>query len=241
MNRIKLLSNNALKIIACISMVFDHLGYMLFPNAFWMRIVGRLAYPIFAFCLAEGCFYTRNRLKHLLVIAILGLAMQVVEYLFTNMTSFSIFIVFTFSIILIYIYDYIDSSIKNKNILASLLFILAFVGITFGLNVFIHYYDYFDDNYGFYGVMIPVLLYITKKYLNDKAICIFVQIAIIAILTAIRAYCFELPAILFAYATFPLLLMYNGKRGKWNMKYFFYIFYPAQFAVIYLIGLIIGI
>ena len=30
----------------------------------------------------------------------------------------------------------------------------------------------------------------------------------------------------------PLLMLYSGRRGKWNMKYFFYIFYPAHLAIL---------
>ena len=68
MNKIKCLTNNQLKIIACISMLFDHLGFMVFPKLIIFRILGRLAFPIFAFMIAEGCYYTRNKLKHFLTI-----------------------------------------------------------------------------------------------------------------------------------------------------------------------------
>ena len=37
----------------------------------------------------------------------------------------------------------------------------------------------------------------------------------------------------------PLLLLYSGKRGKWRMKYFFYVYYPIHLAVIYGISLIL--
>jgi len=43
------LTNNQLKIIAMVSMLLDHVGLMLFPQVRWLRIVGRLAYPIFAY------------------------------------------------------------------------------------------------------------------------------------------------------------------------------------------------
>lgn len=43
-----------LKLLAMAAMLVDHMGYLLFPTAMWMRYVGRLAFPIFAFQIAEG-------------------------------------------------------------------------------------------------------------------------------------------------------------------------------------------
>ena len=42
-------SNNVLKIIACITMLLDHMGFILFPEYPIFRIIGRIAFPIFAF------------------------------------------------------------------------------------------------------------------------------------------------------------------------------------------------
>ena len=42
---------------------------------------------------------------------------------------------------------------------------------------------------------------------------------------------FEYPRLL-ALLALPLLMLYSGRRGKWNMKYFFYIFYPAHLAIL---------
>ena len=50
----KLLDGTALKLIAMVSMVFDHVGDNFFPEQTWMRVIGRIAMPIFAFCVAEG-------------------------------------------------------------------------------------------------------------------------------------------------------------------------------------------
>ncbi len=51
---IRLLDGTMLKIIAMVSMVFDHVGDMFFPELEWLRMIGRLAMPIFSFCIAEG-------------------------------------------------------------------------------------------------------------------------------------------------------------------------------------------
>ena len=99
MEKTKILSINTLKIIGLISMVFDHIGMILFPEIFFFRIIGRIAYPIFAFALVEGCFYTRNRLKHFSLIFIMALLIQVAYYIVIRDYSLSIFMIFSFSII----------------------------------------------------------------------------------------------------------------------------------------------
>ena len=58
------LSGSVLKILACVFMFIDHLGVIIFPDVYILRAVGRLAMPIFAWMLAEGCFYTKNKLNH---------------------------------------------------------------------------------------------------------------------------------------------------------------------------------
>ena len=71
------LSNNQLKILAIITMFIDHFGLQLFPQLKILRIIGRIALPIFAYMIAEGCFYTKNRLKYLLQLLILGLGCHI--------------------------------------------------------------------------------------------------------------------------------------------------------------------
>ena len=62
----EILSGNALKILGALSMLADHVGLMFFPEVTALRIVGRLAYPIFAYMIAEGCAHTRNRRRYFL-------------------------------------------------------------------------------------------------------------------------------------------------------------------------------
>ena len=52
-----------LKLIAIISMLIDHIGAILFPSSEVLRIIGRLAFPIFAFIIVEGYFHTKNLKK----------------------------------------------------------------------------------------------------------------------------------------------------------------------------------
>ena len=49
-----------LKLIAVVTMFIDHMGYTLFPGVLWLRCIGRLAFPIFAFQSAEGAVRTKH-------------------------------------------------------------------------------------------------------------------------------------------------------------------------------------
>ena len=64
MQRIQFLNGFHLKLIAICTMFIDHLGYTLFPGDLWLRCVGRVAFPIFCFLIAEGCVYTHDRRKY---------------------------------------------------------------------------------------------------------------------------------------------------------------------------------
>ena len=66
MQRIQFLNGFHLKLIAICTMFIDHLGYTLFPGDLWLRCVGRVAFPIFCFLIAEGCVYTHDRRKYAL-------------------------------------------------------------------------------------------------------------------------------------------------------------------------------
>ena len=67
---------NLLKLVAMVTMVIDHTGKMFFSQYNIMRIIGRVAFPIYAYCIAVGCVYSRNRLKYLTRIIAMGLISQ---------------------------------------------------------------------------------------------------------------------------------------------------------------------
>ena len=67
---------NLLKLVAMISMLIDHTGRMFFPQYRIMRIIGRLAFPLYAYCIAVGGVYSKNKLKYLSRILLMGLISQ---------------------------------------------------------------------------------------------------------------------------------------------------------------------
>ena len=102
------LTGNQLKLIALITMTIDHMGMMLFPRVKILRAIGRIAFPIFAYMIAEGCRHTRNRRKYLLSMVSLAAVCQVVYFFAMGSLSMSVLVTFSLSIGLIYLLDRYD-------------------------------------------------------------------------------------------------------------------------------------
>ena len=78
-----------------IAMTIDHIGYFLLPQIEAFRMIGRIAYPIFAYMIAEGCRYTQNKAKYLLYVLSVGCSCSVVSYITIDSNFASVFTVTT--------------------------------------------------------------------------------------------------------------------------------------------------
>ena len=230
------LSGNALKFIAAFCMALDHIGLVLFPRVEIFRIVGRLAFPLFAYMLAEGCIYTRNKLKHFALMLSFASACQIGYTLFTGDTYMSILVTFSIAVLLIYALELFKNTLFSDKrlilkILTGLLFLASLAGAYF-LN------EIFEIDYGFAGCILPLLPTIFRKpkgcdgrvwqVLDNK----YVHVATFALgLCAFAAA--TVTRQWFMLGAIPLLLLYSEKRGKLKTKYFFYIFYPTHLVLIY--------
>ena len=232
-------SNNVLKIIACIAMLIDHLGLILFPKVLVLRFIGRIAFPIFAFLLAEGCFYTKNKLRHFLVLTGFAIIMQVVLFIATGMTAFSIFMHFSIAVGICHLIDLTDKCFRKKQIILAVGFILIILFLLVGVVYVDNTTSYLRSNYGMYAIFIPVVMYLVRKYI--KKFHLFVNVFLICLSMVVMHYFYPY-ALYQLYGCFAavIVLLYNGKKGKFNLKYLFYIFYPLHMVVLYGIAMILG-
>ena len=215
------LSGNTLKIIAAISMLIDHIGYIFFPDILIFRIIGRLAFPIFAYMIAEGCRHTKNKLRYFLTIFILALVCQGAYFYSEGSMYLGVLITFSFSIILIFSLQHCLRSLREGFYIKALSFpLLVTLIYIFSL--------YFEIDYGFYGIILPLFAsVISPKDEYSRTLNVFLFTVGLFILSeslgGIQYYSLL--------ASVPLL-MYSGARGKFKMKYFFYIFYPLHLIVL---------
>ena len=214
----KFLTGNALKILAAIFMTIDHIGVMLFPRVLLLRIIGRLALPIFAFMIAEGCKYTRNKRKYFGMVFGLGALCQTVYFFFDGSLYFSILITFSLSILMIYA---LQNWKEKKTVLSGLVF-AGSIAATWFLN------QWLTIDYGFWGCMLPVFAALPHGTSLDDVPMNTTMLAVGLVFLGISMDLIQCLALM----ALPFLYAYNGKRGTWNLKYFFYIFYPVHLAVL---------
>ena len=226
----KILNRNHLKIIALVTMLIDHIGYVFFPEIIWLRIIGRVAFPIFAFFVAQGYTYTHSKQKYIISLLTFGLLSQIPYILLFQNVSLNILFTFLASIGIIYLIEQLKKD--NKNILLYCIFVLFNLLLIFATAL--HLIDY-----GIFGVYLVVMFYFVKDPALQQVWFVLLNIGLI-LPSVIYA-----PLVPFSYVqlatvlALPLIFSYNNKKGKTNLKYLFYIFYPIHLLILYFIQLLL--
>lgn len=219
-------TGNQLKIIAMISMTLDHIGLHLLPNLWILRLLGRLALPIYAYMIAESCRYTRNRRKYFLRIFSLAVLCQIVYFFAMGSVYMSILVTFCLSILLI---SAIENYQEKRDRASQVLAFGALLGVFFLCVALPELWkgSDFAIDYGIAGVLLPVLVYFGRektKYLTAGLILLGLGYGGVQ---------------WGALAAVPLLGMYNGRRGEARLGLLFYLYYPLHLVVIYAVSLLI--
>ena len=227
----QILDGTMLKIIAMLSMVFDHAGDIFFPGVMWPRMVGRLAMPLFSFCIAEGYSHTSNKLRYLMRIGLFALISEIpFDLAFEkkiNLTHQSIMLTFFISVLALMIYDRItDEKYRQEKtysirIILGVLVILAAAVLALLLKA----------DYTIFAVIAVFLFYVFRH--KKHVIRCAIGTGFLALTRTKGFYCVT------GLSLIPLL-MYNGKRGK-GLKWLFYLFYPGHLLILYVLRLLLKI
>ena len=240
------MSSFVLKIIAAVSMFIDHTGLLLFPKYPIFRIIGRLAFPIYAYCIAEGFRYTHSRMRYFLRIFGLGLICQIVYTIADHELYLGVLITFSFSIIVMAAMECVKSAVRGeKSALAGMTERLTghelsnqadrMLSTTVCCTIIILLFlltTRVTVDYGFFGIMLPVCANLFEE--KGQRLVMFSACLLALCIDVTPSFAVQYWSLL----TIPLIAAYNGEPGKYRMKYFFYIFYPAHLVLLYGISML---
>lgn len=223
-----------LKMLAAFCMLIDHTGAFLFPDALWLRCIGRISFPIFAYFIAEGYRYTRSFRAYFLRIFGCALLFQIGNLISGFPLMFSVFVTFSLSLLLMRLCDLLREAAGTQDTKKTGAFFLLLVLFLFGCfalcsSVYVEY--------GFVGIITPSVLALfaeKRKKLISLAACLLVL--------CIESYlAFGIPVQIFSFAALIPLSFYNEKPGRYRWKYFFYIFYPLHLIILAGIAALLGV
>jgi len=216
------------------TMTIDHIGAFLLPDIFILRVIGRVAFLLFAWLIANGAIHTRNINNYLKRLFLLALISQVpFMLLFRQLVpgSWELNILFTLSLgLLAIIVIKKEVNVFLKAIIIALIALVAEI-LCGGFS------------YGAYGVFTIIIFYIFNK--NHKlafllqAISVFLFFIFPAILREPSVlHLIESPHMSFiqplGLLAFVLIYFYKNKKEQIKYKKIFYAFYPAHLFLIYL-------
>jgi len=225
------LNSNALKMIAILTMFIDHGAVALIENrilggpfnfisgqasdyiAMWwnvdmvLRLMGRLAFPIFCFQVVEGFLHTRDVKKYAGRLLLFALISEIPFDLAIFNTWFypqyqNVYITLFFGLLAI-------AAVNRFETEGSLWKQAAAMALCCGLAQLL------KADYGAFGVFFILLLYYCRRNIRMQTV-----LGCLALLWEVTAPLAFIP-----------IRMYNGERGDKKWQWFFYVCYPAHLLV----------
>lgn len=204
-----------LKILAIVTMLIDHIGMIFFPNVMLFRIVGRVAFIIFAFLLVEGTQHTGNFEKYLLRLLLWAFLSEIPYDIARSGSYFyweaqNIFWTLFIGVLGVHLIQQAQSIF-----LQSLIVVLTFVVI-----------DLVKADYGIYALCVIYTFFLLRK----KIYYSLILVQLISVVASFSGYGFQY----FAFLGLCPILLYNGKQGKktGNIFYTFYAIHLIFFSII---------
>jgi hypothetical protein len=216
-------SRELLKVTAIVTMTFDHIGVIFYPTELSFRIVGRLAFPIFAYLLALGVGNTRNVKSHFLRLFFFGIISQTPYFLAFGINPFERLNIF-FSLLLGALTIFL---LNKKTPLVFLPFLFVF---------------FLNSEGSIYAIAIVVGMKILQENAKLGTLAIFM-------LNALFLYSQDIiqNIQIASLAALPLIILHASGRLKMETeismnstfyslrRYAFYIYYPLHLTLLYLI------
>ena len=234
MESLKLLTANKLKIIAVVTMFFDHFVSVFFPHNAMInlvfRVLGRTAAPVFCFFIAQGYHYTSDLKKYITRLLIFAMVSHLPYNLafgfgLSPLSATSVIWSLAMGLIALAAIKNDEIHVVFKALILAVCCLLAWTANWFFIGVlWVVAFGLFHGNFkrqiaAFCAIGVLYMAWNLRRFgLFDETFPQWFQLGI--------------------FLSIPLLMMYNGKIGKKSkaMTWLFYVFYPAHLILLYLLN-----
>lgn len=219
---IKCLNSFYLKIIAVITMTIDHIGAVLLSQYIILRVIGRIAFPIYCFLLVNGFLHTRSLKKYIGRLAVFAMISEVFFDRvffghFVDMRYQNVFFTLLIGMIMLAWIEWIRRNLNQNMSLRIISY--AIEGVIVILACGAAYF--FQTDYSFYGILMIYWFYALRY--NQVIMGFFQAYTNLELLGGVQG---------FACAALIPIYLYNGEKGNTSYKWWFYIYYPLHLLVI---------
>ncbi len=247
--KLKGISASTLKIIALTTMLIDHIGAVLLERGllpiitsavltgnsfdyiltdyetwnrinFFLRLIGRIAFPIYCFLLVEGFLHTRNVKKYAIRLGLFALISEVPFDLafygeFFNLGMQNVFFTLLIGLCTLWCLKSLENLPSVQIPFRTFYILVTLIGMILA--------EFLQTDYSAFGVLLIVLLYLFRN--NRK------QQSIVGAISTLWEYTAPL--------AFLCTYFYNGEKGKQLPKAFFYSFYPIHLIFLFIIRILL--
>lgn len=235
------ISQEALKLAACLTMLIDHIGATLVLQQWYsswdpsvlnlyyvLRVIGRIAFPIYCFLLVEGAHYTRDPKKYGIRLAI-GMVLSELPFDLAfneglDWASNSVMVTLLLGFLMI-------EAMKRVKGFWKVVLILPFFLAA----------EWMGTDYGGNGILIIAMLALTKGVKHEKLWRTVGFVCLLSFGAEIQIGSLWVPIELFGLLSLPLIFCYSGKKLTRNkaVQWAFYLFYPVHLTILWILETVI--
>lgn len=234
-----MMNSRYLKIIAVITMTVDHVGHLLFPNVRALRIIGRIAMPLFCLLIAYGITKTRSAWKYFLRLFGFAVAVQIFFNLYIEgdlfaFYSWNVFFTLSFGVAAASLLKIVITMATDEAEMPLGRF-CGMAGILLGSMAIVVSASFLPIDYGSAGVLLVLMFYAALRHsVTTLKITAAASLAVFNFLLADITWSLQWYSLL----ALPFIFLFIDRKLSISAfeKYAFYVYYPLHFAVIYFVG-----
>lgn len=204
-------------LVAMLTMLIDHIGAVFFPDQEWLRVIGRIAFPLYAFGIVQGYRYTSNLKRYFMRLAGLAAISQIPYVMLFETAQLNVIFLFLIALLSLYLVDHFKKRHAVPFVICLAILVSPFI------------------EYGIYGI---ALVFIYRYFSGKSIVLAHIGLSGIYLLLFQENFYIQYCAIMAS-----VLILYKEKLLSYPIKInrqLYRVFYPGHLAILAILSVVIG-